>query len=69
VDAWSRASWRASDVPTPARIASVRQTLVRELAQHGGDTQQVARSLKCDLADIERWLQRFALEPEAYSEH
>jgi DNA-binding NtrC family response regulator len=67
VDAWTRASWRASDVPTPARIASVRQTLVRELAQHRGDTRKVARSLKCELADIERWLQRFALEPEAYA--
>jgi DNA-binding NtrC family response regulator len=69
LDTWSRASWRAHDVPTPARIASVRQTLVRELAQHRGDTRKVARSLKCELADIERWLQRFALVPEVYATH
>ena len=69
LDTWSRASWRATDVPTPARIASVRQTLVRELAEHRGDTQKVARSLKCELADIERWLHRFALVPDAYAAH
>jgi hypothetical protein len=42
---------------------------VRELAQHRGDTRKVARSLKCELADIERWLQRFALVPEVYATH
>jgi DNA-binding NtrC family response regulator len=67
LDAWARASWRSSDVPTPARIASVRQALVRELAEHRGDTRKVAASLKCDVEDIERWLERFALEPAAFS--
>ena len=67
LDAWARASWRSTDVPTPGRIASVRQAIVRGLAEHQGDTSKVARSLKCEIEDIERWLERFAIEPAAYA--
>lgn len=56
-----------NELPNPSRIASVRQTLVRALAQHRGDKAAVASSLRCEVADIDRWLERFGIGPEAYA--
>lgn len=64
---WDQVVWRADDVPSPARIAAVRHALVQQLAVHAGDTAAVATSLKCDVADVERWLTRFSIEADRFA--
>mgnify|MGYP002619558117 CR=1 FL=1 len=64
---WDRVVWRASDLPSPARIAAVRHELVQQLSTHAGNTSAVAASLRCEISDIERWLHRFSIEPTRYA--
>ena len=64
---WRRVVWSTDGVPEdPARIQSVREALVHHLAAHSGDTHAVARSMHCELRDIERWLDRLQLRAEEY---
>lgn len=63
---WEDVAWRGADLPTSHRISSVRHTLMRQLAQYEGDTAAVARSLQCEVADIERWLERFDIIPSSF---
>ena len=50
----------------PARIQAVREALVRHLVAHEGDTSAVAASMHCELADVQRWLDRLDLDPQAF---
>lgn len=64
--------WRAVAGPPraeeddPVRIQAVREALVQYLVVHAGDTRAVAESMHCRLQDVDRWLDRLSLEPEAY---
>lgn len=58
---WREVQWPDEGIPVSSRLTSVRQTIVRELATHGGDKGAVAKSLGCEVADIERWVTRFDL--------
>jgi DNA-binding NtrC family response regulator len=51
---------------SPDEVRRLRAELVRNLAQHSGDTDQVARAMNKDPYLIHRWLERFALQPESY---
>lgn len=64
---WREVQWPASNGLGPSRLASVRETIIRELAAHRGNKEAVAQSLGCDLDDIDRWLGRFDLEPESFA--
>mgnify|MGYP003874157821 CR=1 FL=1 len=64
---WREVQWPNAGVPAAPRLASVRETIIRELAAHRGDKAAAARSLGCDLEDIERWLSRFDLVPEQFA--
>lgn len=50
----------------PDEVRRLRAELVRNLAKHSGDTDEVARSMNRDPYQIHRWLERFALHPESY---
>ena len=64
---WREVQWPNAGVPAAPRLASVRETIIRELAAHRGDKAAAAKSLGCDLEDIERWLSRFDLVPEHFA--
>lgn len=64
---WREVQWPNAGVPAAPRLASVRETIIRELAAHRGDKAAAAQSLGCDLEDIERWLSRFDLVPEHFA--
>ncbi|MEM6290433.1 MAG: sigma 54-interacting transcriptional regulator [Myxococcota bacterium] len=64
---WREVQWPSAGVPAPSRLASVRETIIRELAAHRGDKDAVADSLGCDLSDIDRWLNRFDIVPEQFA--
>ncbi len=64
---WREVQWPSAGVPAPSRLASVRQTIIRELATHRGDKDAVAQSLKCEVSDIDRWLDRFDIEPAQFA--
>lgn len=51
---------------SPDEVRRLRAELVRNLAKHEGDTDQVARAMNRDPYQIHRWLERFALHPESY---
>jgi DNA-binding NtrC family response regulator len=46
--------------------AKLRQRLVDELERHGGNVSEVARSMGKARMQIQRWMRRFGLEPEAF---
>jgi len=64
---WREVQWPNAGVPAAPRLASVRETIIRELAAHRGDKAAAAKSLGCDLVDIERWLSRFDIVPEQFA--
>ena len=64
---WREVQWPNAGVPAAPRLASVRETIIRELAAHRGDKAAAAKSLGCDLGDIERWLSRFDIVPEQFA--
>jgi transcriptional regulator of acetoin/glycerol metabolism len=51
---------------SPDEVRTLRDELVRQLAQHAGDMDRVARALNRPANQVERWLERFALRPETY---
>jgi transcriptional regulator of acetoin/glycerol metabolism len=51
---------------SPDEVRRLRAELVRNLAQHEGDTDEVARAMNMDPYLIHRWLERFALQPDTY---
>ncbi len=51
---------------SPDEVRSLRDELVRELSRVHGDTEILARDLNRSPQQIQRWLQRFALEPETF---
>jgi hypothetical protein len=51
---------------SPDEVRRLRAELVRNLAKHEGDTDQVARAMGRDQYQIHKWLERFALHPESY---
>jgi DNA-binding NtrC family response regulator len=51
---------------SPDEVRRLRAELVRNLAKHEGDTDEVAREMNRDPYQIHRWLERFALHPESY---
>jgi transcriptional regulator with GAF, ATPase, and Fis domain len=52
---------------SPDEVRLVRAELVRRLAEHGGDTDAVARALGREAFQVARWLERFDLRPEIYA--
>ena len=50
----------------PDEVRRLRAELVRYLAKHAGNTDEVARAMNRDPYQIHRWLERFALHPESY---
>ncbi len=64
---WREVQWPSAGVPAAPRLASVRETIIRELASHRGDKAAAAASLGCELVDIDRWLSRFDLVPEQFA--
>lgn len=58
---------RRSDMPrSPDTVRELRAELVDRLARTGGDTAEMARQMDRDQKEIQRWLERFELRPEAY---
>ena len=64
---WREVQWANAGVPAAPRLASVRETIIRELAAHRGNKAAAAKSLGCEIGDIERWLGRFDLVPEQFA--
>ena len=64
---WREVQWPNAGVPAAPRLASVRETIIRELAAHRGDKAAAAKSLGCAMVDIDRWLSRFDLVPEQFA--
>ncbi|MBV1862629.1 MAG: sigma 54-interacting transcriptional regulator [Nannocystaceae bacterium] len=64
---WREVQWPNVGVPAAPRLASVRETIIRELATHRGDKTAAAKSLGCAMVDIDRWLSRFDLVPEQFA--
>ncbi|MGH1340922.1 MAG: sigma 54-interacting transcriptional regulator [Nannocystales bacterium] len=64
---WREVQWPNAGVPAAPRLASVRETIIRELAAHRGDKNAAAKSLGCAMVDIDRWLSRFDLVPEQFA--
>jgi DNA-binding NtrC family response regulator len=58
---------RRGDMPkNPESVHALRAQLVDGLARAGGDTTEMARAMARDPAEVQRWLERFELRPEAY---
>jgi transcriptional regulator with PAS, ATPase and Fis domain len=56
-----------ASVPESAEgIRAMRQEIVRQLVAFDGDTRSVAENFGVDLAQVERWLERFDIEPDQY---
>ncbi len=64
---WREVQWPNAGLPAAPRLASVRETIIRELAAHRGDKAAAAKSLGCAMVDIDRWLSRFDLVPEQFA--
>ncbi len=66
-DVWAQACWTVEGGdPSPTRIEAVRRELVAQLARHRGEIRAVAAALRCDVEDVQRWAQRFSLQPDRY---
>jgi transcriptional regulator of acetoin/glycerol metabolism len=58
---------RRADAPSDAEsIRSLREQIVRTLANHGGETAPAAEALSLSAADLHRWIERFDIQPEDY---
>ena len=66
-DLLRRVSWDLDASTTPRRLAAVRRELLQQLSRHEGRLDDVASALGCERADVERWLERFDLEPAGFS--
>ncbi len=64
---WREVQWPNAGVPVAGRLASVRETIIRELASHRGNKTAAAKSLGCNIEDIDRWISRFDLVPEQFA--
>ncbi len=51
---------------SPDEVRRIRAELVRHLAKHHGNTDEIASAMGRDPYQIQRWLERFALRPESY---
>jgi transcriptional regulator with PAS, ATPase and Fis domain len=58
---------RRSDMPrNPETVRELRAQLVDQLARTGGDTAEMARAMDRDQKEIQRWIERFELQTDAY---
>jgi transcriptional regulator with GAF, ATPase, and Fis domain len=49
-----------------ARDAALREALVEQLRAHGGNLAAVARAMGKARMQVQRWMKRFELDPDAY---
>ncbi|MBX7083515.1 MAG: sigma 54-interacting transcriptional regulator [Nannocystaceae bacterium] len=50
----------------PDEVRALRDELVRQLSRAGGDSDRIARDMNRTPQQIQRWLERFALQPESF---